>query len=105
MGDPAAAGEQALDEATLEAVAETTGGEYFHADDREELDGVYALLDQLNPKQVETQSYRPERELYFWPLGVAVIVSLLFFGQAELRSLLRNRREPERTAPGTGQRA
>ena len=34
MGDPAAAGEQALDEETLQAVADKTGGGYFHADDR-----------------------------------------------------------------------
>lgn len=92
MGDPEAAGEQALDEVTLKAVAKTTGGEYFHADDRNDLDRIYQTLDQLNPKQVETQSYRPQRELYYWPLGFALILSLLFFGQAEIRAVLRSRR-------------
>jgi Ca-activated chloride channel family protein len=94
MGDPAAAGEQALDEVTLKEVADTTGGEYFHADDREELDRIYQTLDQLNPKQVESLSYRPEHELYFWPLGFAILLSLLFFGQVELRSFLNQRRDP-----------
>ena len=84
MGDPEAAGEQALDEATLQAIAETTGGRYFHAEDRMQLDTIYDQLDQLNPRQVETLSYRPEHELYFWPLGFAVLLSLLFFGFAEL---------------------
>jgi Ca-activated chloride channel family protein len=95
MGDPEAAGEQALDETTLKAVADTTGGEYFHADDRDDLERIYQTLDQLNPKQVETVSYRPERELYFWPLGFALILTLLFFGLAEIRALLAARHAPE----------
>jgi hypothetical protein len=41
---------------------------------------------------VETLSYRPERELYFWPLGIAILLSLLFFGQAELRAFISERR-------------
>lgn len=94
MGDPEAAGEQALDEATLQAIAQTTGGEYFHADDREDLERIYQTLDQLNPKQVESLSYRPERELYFWPLGFALVLTLLFFGQVEMRAFLASRRAP-----------
>jgi len=92
MGDPQAAGEQALDEVTLKEVADTTGGEYFHAEDRGALDRIYQTLDQLNPKQVESLSYRPEHELYFWPLGFAIILSLLFFGLAELGAFLKSRR-------------
>ena len=97
MGDPQAAGEQALDEVTLEEIAATTGGEYFHADDREDLERIYQTLDQLNPKQVESLSYRPEHELYFWPLGLAIILSLLFFGMVELRAFLRARRHQLRS--------
>jgi Ca-activated chloride channel family protein len=97
MGDPQAAGEQALDEATLQAVAETTGGGYYHADDRAELEAIYAELDRLTPRQVDTRSYRPEHELYFWPLGFAIVLSMLYFGLVELRSLLlRHRRPPVR---------
>jgi Ca-activated chloride channel family protein len=102
MGDPEAAGEQALDEVTLMAVAETTGGEYFHADNREELERIYQTLDQLNPKQVETLSYRPERELYYWPLGFALVLTLLFFGQAEFRAYLNSRHTPEPASQGQG---
>jgi len=98
MGDPAAAGEQALDEATLQAVAETTGGGYYHADDRAELDEIYETLDRLNPKQVETQSYRPQRELYFWPLGLALVVTMGFFALAEVRSRIASRRRREAMA-------
>ena len=102
MGDPEAAGEQALDEVTLEGVAETTGGEYFHADDRADLERIYQVLDQLNPKQVETLSYRPERELYYWPLGFALVLTLLFFGQAELRAYLNSQRAAGPATRGTG---
>jgi Ca-activated chloride channel family protein len=97
MGDPRAAGEQALDEVTLKQVADTTGGEYFHANDREQLDRIYATLDQLNPKQVESLSYRPEHELYHWPLGLAIVLSLSFFGGVELRAFIRSGRHQLRT--------
>lgn len=92
MGDPQAAGEQALDETTLRAVAETTGGDFFHAENRAELDRIYNALDQLNPRQVETASYRPQHELYHWPLGFGLLVSMLLFGFAELFSWIRSRR-------------
>jgi Ca-activated chloride channel family protein len=97
MGDPRAAGEQALDEVTLKQVAATTGGEYFHANDREQLDRIYSTLDRLNPKQVESLSYRPQHELYYWPLGLAIILSLSFFGLVELRGFIHSRRHQ----PGT----
>lgn len=85
IGDPASAGEQALDEATLRAVARQTGGGYYHADDRDEMEAIYAELDRLNPRQVETVSYRPRRDLYPWPLGFAMVFALAFFGIAGLR--------------------
>lgn len=80
MGDPQSVGEQALDEDTLKAIADATGGEYFHAESRDELEGIYATLDQLNPRQVETLSYRPRNELFHWPLAGAVVFSVLLFG-------------------------
>lgn len=98
MGDPEAAGEQALDEETLQAVAAATGGEYFHAGNRGSLEAIYRELEGLNPKRVESLSYRPQYELFFWPLGFAVILTLLFFGSMELRSFL-TRRRPGRQEP------
>jgi Ca-activated chloride channel family protein len=80
MGDPTAAGEQALDEQTLREVAEKTGGKFFNAADRAELDNAYEVLDRMNPRQVETQSYRPSNELYYWPLAFALLLNMLMFG-------------------------
>ena len=99
MGDPKAVGEQALDEAVLIQVAEITGGKYFHAADRHELEDIYIRLDELNPRQVESISYRPQRDLYFWPLGAVLILSLLFFTVADFRS--RTRHVIAQKPPGT----
>lgn len=92
MGDPQAAGEQALDEATLEQVARVTGGGFFHAQDREELEGIYATLDRLNPRQVETLSYRPRHDFFYWPLAFALLISLMLFGSHEAHLYLARRR-------------
>ena len=82
VGDPESAGEEALDEAALEAVARVTGGRYFHAADREELEQIYSTLDELAPRKVETLSHRPRRDLFHWPLGAALLLTLLYHGIA-----------------------
>ena len=92
IGDPAAVGEQALDEKTLENIATTTGGGYFHANDRQELEEIYAHLDEINPRQVETQSYRPLTELYIWPLAAGMLLSLLYITFLEIRLRYTNRK-------------
>lgn len=78
IGDPAAAGEQALDEKTLENIAAITNGGYFHANDRQELEEIYTHLDEINPRQVETQSYRPLTDLYDRPLAIGILITLLY---------------------------
>ncbi len=85
IGDPTAVGEQALDEKTLQNIAATTGGGYFHANDREELEAIYDHLDEINPRQVETQSYRPLSDLYYWPLAGLVLLTLLYILILEAR--------------------
>ncbi len=91
IGDPAAVGEQALDEKTLKDIATTTGGDYFRANDRQELEAIYDHLDEINPRQVETQSYRPLTDLYIWPLAASLLLTLLYFMYMEIRLRYRNR--------------
>lgn len=74
VGDPASSGEAQMDVAALREVARLTGGQAFRADDREALEGVYRAIDALAPVAVETQSYRPTRPLYHWPLGAVVVL-------------------------------
>ncbi len=77
IGDPEAVGEEKLDEKTLKSVAKTTGGYYFWAGDRQALEKIYKKIDALSTHKVETTSYRPKLDLYYWPLGMAVLLSLL----------------------------
>lgn len=68
---------QDLDEETLTAIAESTGGRYFRARDTEELEKIYQLLDELEPIARETQSFRPKKALYIWPLSIATFLGVL----------------------------
>jgi len=66
-----------LDESTLNAIADKTGGRYFRARDTQSLEKIYALLDEIEPVSEDEQSYRPVEELYHWPLSIAFMISLL----------------------------
>lgn len=68
-------GRNPIDEATLEAIAEGTGGRYFRARDLRELQGIYGLLDELEPVESDQQTFRPVGELFAWPLGLALALS------------------------------
>jgi len=92
IGDPRSVGEEALDETTLRTMATTTGGTYARANDLEELEAVYERLDELDTRDVQTQSYRPRTELYPWPLGALLALSALFFGFGHVPAYLRERR-------------
>ncbi len=68
-----------LDEATLKAIANTTGGRYFRARDTAELEEIYRLLDELEPLGLDQQSLRPVRALFYWPLALALILASLIY--------------------------
>lgn len=68
-----------LDETTLRGVADATGGRYFRARDTAELDGIYHLLDELEPVEQDAETYRPVRALFPFPLAASWI---LFLGGA-----------------------
>lgn len=64
-----------LDERTLKAIAEQTGGRYFRARNTDELEQIYRLLDELEPTEKDRQYFRPRAELYPWPLAVALLLA------------------------------
>ncbi len=66
-----------LDEKTLTAIAEKTGGRYFRARNTEELNKIYQLLDQLEPVEKDKQYFRPRSELFYWPLTLALVIATL----------------------------
>lgn len=71
--DPAAD----LDEATLTQIADLTGGQYFRATDVAGLAQVYAAIDRIEPVADEPDVVRPTVSLFFWPLGIAIVLSAL----------------------------
>jgi len=88
VGDPEAAGEEKLDVEALKAVASTTGGEFFQADDRDGLSTIYKRLDDMSTRDLETISHRPRQDLFHWPLGAVLILSFLYHGIAALQVLV-----------------
>lgn len=78
MGDPSTVGESAIDEATLQQMAETTGGRYYHGTDRVELEGIYDELNQLETRVVETVGYRPRKDLFIWPIATLLLIWMSF---------------------------
>lgn len=61
-----------LDEATMTAIADKTGGRYFRARDAKELAEIYRLLDRLEPAKKDKRYYRPKDERFPWPLALAL---------------------------------
>lgn len=66
-----------LDEETMKALADKTGGRYFRARDTRELEEIYAMLDQLEPVEKDKRHYRPRTELYPWPLAASLLLGCL----------------------------
>lgn len=66
-----------LDEKSLIKIAELTGGKYFRARNTDELEKIYTLIDDLEPVESDSLTYRPKQSLYFYPLGLALLLSVL----------------------------
>ena len=78
MGDPKNAGEHPIDTETLKAIVSETNGKFYYAWNSEELVEIYDEIDKLTPKKVEELSYRPVRELYMYPLALALFLMFLY---------------------------
>jgi Ca-activated chloride channel family protein len=72
---------QDLDERLLTQLAEDTGGRYFRARDLNELNQIYQLIDQLEPIERDSVTYRPQSSLLHWPLGLALLLSFVMAAQ------------------------
>lgn len=95
IGDPSASGEAKVNLPALEQIAQSTGGQFFRAEDRNALNQVYDTLDQLTPHQVKTLSHQPQRELFYWPLTAALLMLALYHLGALLRVRLAFARQRE----------
>ncbi|WP_202845304.1 vWA domain-containing protein [Luteimonas saliphila] len=77
FGVPLPGNEVEIDEAALQRIAAATGGRAFRARDADELSGIYAQIDRLEPVARPGQQLRPKIERYPWPLAGALLAGLL----------------------------
>jgi len=94
-----------LDEDTLTAIAERTGGAYFRARDAEALSRIYERLDELEPVESDQETIRPVDELFFWPLSIALVLFLLTAVAVLVPGISGRGRRAARTARKQGRRA
>lgn len=66
-----------FDPTTLKRISQITGGRFFAATGREELEAVYQELDRLEPSERDERTYRPRMALFMWPAGLALVLSVL----------------------------
>lgn len=71
-----------LDEKTLTAVAEMTGGKYYRATDNRKLKAIYKEIDQLERSKIEVTAYKRYTELFYGWLGAGLLIVLLEVGLA-----------------------
>jgi len=101
IGDPKASGEDRLDTAVLQSIAGATGGRYFFGQDEAALRDIYDTLDKITPANQKTLSWRPKRELFYYPLGAAIGLLLAYHLVMALAILLRRSRQARRPEGST----
>lgn len=63
----------ALDEKTLMAIADATGGRYFRARSTADLVNIYQIIEQLETTPIEDNPVRPRIELFYIPLILGLV--------------------------------
>jgi Ca-activated chloride channel family protein len=79
-----------VDEKTLQAVADTTGGKFYRATDTDSLQRIYEQINALERTPQTVQKFERYEELYPW----ALIPSLAILGMGTLLQQTRLRRLP-----------
>lgn len=89
IGDPRATGEDKVDVVTLQKIAATTGGRYFFGQDQSQLEQIYATLDRITPANQKILSWRPVRELFYYPLGAGLVLLFAYSAAMFLATSVR----------------
>jgi len=66
-----------IDEALLKQVAETTGGKYFRATNKDKLEQIYNQIDKLEKSKIDVTKYNNRNDQYFIFMLVAVGLLLI----------------------------
>ncbi len=69
----------AIDESLLQTLANETGGKYYRATDVASLQTIYSTLDALEPINQDAELFRPEKALFYYPLGLALGLLILIW--------------------------
>lgn len=77
-----------IDEATLQKMAEITGGRYFRAVDQEKLTGIYEQIDKLEKSKIESTQYDNFNDLVHWFVFPAMLMLLIELGLRSTRFIL-----------------
>ena len=93
VGDPdASADADRVDVATLQSVAQATGGSFHRAEDATGLAAIYAEIDAAGARQGATTSWRPRTPLAALPAAAFVLLVIAAYAGALLAARLRRRR-------------
>jgi Ca-activated chloride channel family protein len=78
-----------VDEATLQKIADKTGGRYYRADNAEKFRQIYAEINKLEKTEAVVNKFTQFKELFPWLVagGLAVLLLELALGQTLLRRL------------------
>ena len=68
-----------LDEASLQKIANETGGQYFRAKSTVDLKNIYELIDQLETTETEGKTIRPQQEMAFYFILLGLFLWFLSF--------------------------
>ena len=69
-----------LDEKTLTAVADMTGGKYYRATDNRKLKAIYREIDQLERSKIEVTAYKRYTELFYNWLAAGLLLLFVEVG-------------------------
>jgi len=97
IGDPTAVGEEKVDLEVLSKMAEITQGKSFEALNSEELLEVYAEIDELEPEQFDSLSFRPRVSIHHYPIALFVSIYLLTLFIVNIRIRLQLRKQGEQS--------
>ncbi|HNU56939.1 MAG TPA: VWA domain-containing protein [Flavobacteriales bacterium] len=78
-----------LDEATMQRIADLTGGKYFRATDEAKLKEIYGEIDRLEKTRIKVTEHRSKNEEYlpFVLVGASLLFAAAFLDRTILRSM------------------
>lgn len=65
-----------IDEELLQTISKGTGGEYYRAENNQELENIYKTIDDLEKSRIQVSAFTPKEELFF-PLLVIALMLLI----------------------------